>query len=193
MWMLFGFACLGLGYVIVISFRREYSQVSGHTGSRLLRSCDFHAAAAGNEFKSVAFLSPPELRCMIDDSPDLLILEVHESFHVPRDSSVIPGALCISLYRLQETLAWVPPNEHVVLYGIGISAENLIRFAAPHSIRIQLAFVRGLDKWEQLTRKSAQIQPKALTIHHQRQATYPGATNEPSNSRTHSQSKQKAS
>jgi len=197
MWILFGLACLGLGYAIVISVHREYSMKRGRSQSTAMRSRELdnrRTCKSGNGFKSVAFLSLHELRCMIEDFPDLLVLEVHESFHAPRESNVLPGALCISLYRLPEVLAWVPPNEHVVLYGIGIYAENLIRFAAPHSRRIQLAFVRGeSDAWEQLIGKSAQIPAKALMIHYPRQATHPGATNEPSNSRTHSQSRQKAS
>jgi hypothetical protein len=197
MWILSGLACLGLGYAIVISLRREYSQERRRAGSHVLPSCEFgdtHSHAVGNEFKSVAFLSVPELRCTIEDFPDLLVLEVHESFHVPRESSIVPGALCISLYRLREVLDWVPPNEHVVLYGIGLSAENLIRFAAPQSRHIQLAFVRGeSEAWDQLICTSAQTPARTLMIHDPRRTAYPGATYEPSNSRTYHQSGQKAS
>jgi hypothetical protein len=141
-------ACVGVGYAIFITARHEFAGVRARNGLRAFKSYDVvdtHSHARDVEFKAVTFLSVGELRGMMDVSPGLLILEVHESFTVPRDSSAVPGALCISLYRLRELLAWVPQNEVVILYGIGVSPESLIRFVSAQFYRLKVSILRTLE------------------------------------------------
>ncbi len=119
---------------------------------------------------------------------------MHESFEASPEPVALSKALGLSLCRLREVLAWVPPNEHVVLYGVGVPAEKLIRPAPPFVHRMQLTYVRGdSDVGEQLMSRSTESPSDAFTIHDRRQAAYPGAVNDSSHLRIDSPSRQNAS
>jgi hypothetical protein len=153
MWIVFAMASFGLGYAIFASVRRN-DPAAGFpcTSPRVSRphaGKESSSCSTRDDLKSVTFVSVDELREMLRTSSSLLLLEVHEASNISRTTGVIPGALCISLDRLAELMAWVPPTESVVLYAVGASNDKLIRTLESFSHRRKVSVLRGgSNAWE---------------------------------------------
>jgi len=152
MWVLFVMASFGLGYAIFASVRRNdlaESTCSSPRVSRPHRGKEMAAYSAQKGLDAITFVSVDELREMLRTPSNLLLLEVHETPNMARTPGLIPGALCISLDRLDDVLAWVPLHERVVLYAIGANNDRLIRTLESFPRRRKVSVLRGgSTAWE---------------------------------------------
>ncbi|HTF65934.1 MAG TPA: hypothetical protein VK638_24920 [Edaphobacter sp.] len=160
MWVVFGMAFFGLGYAIFASVRRNDPAASHRICPRVSRSRSGEEVSAHpgqKDLKTISSVSATELREILRTSFNLLLLEVCETSDSARASAVIPGALCVSLDRLDKLLTWVPPDERIVLYAIGANNDRLIRMleSFPHPVKVSV-LQGGSDAWESGTHANVQ-------------------------------------